>query len=364
MTAAATSATAHAGTAVAAATSAGTANGYAQQVVPGVTQLVDGTSATLRQLAGQTGTLASGLDQLAAGANQSQAAALQLSSGAGQLASGADQLAAGAGSLASGVAQVADGTTSLAQGLHTAAAQIPSYSDSQAQSLATVAADPVTASGTSTSLFGASAIPLLAMLALWFGGLASFVVLRAVPHGALASRRSSFLLALRSLAPAAAVGVVQGLLVAVVVEIAASYDLGTWSLFALLCALAGVCFAAVNQALVAVFGGAGRWVAAIVGVLAVATGIVSTVPGWLVAIASVLPTSSATTAMLGVLTSASGTTAGVVGLIVWAAIALLATVIAVARRRTTSARSVLGPLPRLSPGGTSSAQNRCRRAGP
>jgi putative membrane protein len=139
---------------------------------------------------------------------------------------------------------------------------------------------------------------------------------------------------------------VQGLLVAGIVQLAASYDAGTWSAFAALCVLAGVAFAAVNQALVAVFGGAGRWIAALVGVLAVATGIVSTAPGILAAIAGFLPTSPAYSGMVGALTSAGGVGAGVAGLLIWTLIAFVTTTIAVARRRTTSAKALLrAPLP-------------------
>jgi len=179
------------------------------------------------------------------------------------------------------------------------------------------------------------------MLALWFGALGSFIALQAVPRHALSSRRPSALLALRNLAPAAAIGAVQGLLVAGVVQLAADYDWGSWSLFAVLAVVAGVAFAAVNQALVAVFGGAGRWVSGIIGVLAIATGVVSTVPGVLASVAALMPTHPAYTAMLAALTEAGGVGAGVVGLLVWAGLALIATIIVVARRRTTSARALL-----------------------
>jgi putative membrane protein len=105
--------------------------------------------------------------------------------------------------------------------------------------------------------------------------------------------------------------------------------------------LAGVAFAAVNQALVAVFGGAGRWIGAIIGAFVVATGVVSTVPGVLTSIASVLPVQPAYAAMLGALTSAGGVTAGVATLVVWLLLSLVATTVVVSRRRTVSARAAL-----------------------
>ena len=56
--------------------------------------------------------------------------------------------------------------SSTTAALATAASSVPSYTDQQASDLASVVADPVRADGASTTLFGASAIPLLAMLAL------------------------------------------------------------------------------------------------------------------------------------------------------------------------------------------------------
>ncbi len=255
------------GDAAAAATSAGYADGYAAPTASGIQQLTSQTSAGLTEAANQTRALASGLAQLADGTGQSATGARGLQSGASQLADGATQAADGATSLADGVAQLASGTATLADGLDQASTAVPSYSDDDATSLATVVSDPVTTDGVGSSLFGASAVPLLATLALWFGGLGTFVALQAASRRALTSRSPSGLLALRGLAPAAALGAVQGLLVAGVVQLAASYEWSDWSMFAALCVIAGVAFAAVNQALVAVFGGAGRWLAALVGVL-------------------------------------------------------------------------------------------------
>ena len=311
--------------------------------------------AGLGELARQSGQLTGGIQALAGGAQQAAGGVQQLAAGAGELSSGAGQLAGGANELASGATAAADGGTeladgagqlasgvdTLAEGIGTAADSLPSYTDETAADLASVVADPVATAGVGTDLFGATAVPLLVTLALWFGGLGSFVVLRAVSSHALTSRRPSALLALRSLTPAAVIGAAQGLLVAAVVQFAAGYDWADWSLFALVCVVAGVAFAAVNQALVAVFGGAGRWIAALVGVLAIATGIVSTVPGVLTSIAALLPTGPAANALVGALTAAGGVGAGVLGLVFWGALAFIATTVAVARRRTTSARQVL-----------------------
>lgn len=308
------------------------AAGVARQLAAGMTELAGGADA----LAAGGGQLASGANALATGAASAADGAAQLSTGAGELATGSEELATGLGTLS-------DGTRTLADGLNTAVAELPSYSDEQAQDLASVVADPVRAEGLGSNLFGASAVPLLAALALWLGAIGSFVALQAVPRRALASRRPSIVLALRAFAPAAVIGVVQGVLVAAVVQLAASYDPTTWLAFAGMSVLAGVVFAAVNQALVALLGGAGRWVSAGIAVLAVATGVVSTVPGVLSSVAGLLPTASAYQGLLAVLTSAGGAGAAIAGLAIWGALALIVTVLATARRRTTSAKAVLRP---------------------
>jgi len=307
----------------------------------GVDKLADGATS----LASGASQASSGASQLATGASQAADGASQWADGAHTWADGADQTATGADTLATGVGKLADGAGSLSSGLAKASDALPSFTDEQATSLASVVADPVAAKGLGDNMFGTSAIPLLAMLALWFGGLGSFIALQAVSRRALTSRRPSALLALRSLAPAAVIGAAQGLLVAGVVQIAASYDWGTWSLFAVVCVIAGVAFAAVNQALVAVFGGAGRWIGALIGVFAVATGVVSTVPGVLVAIASWLPTAPGMTAGMAALTSASGLGAGIAGLVIWALLAFGATILAVMRRRSTTPAVLLREVP-------------------
>ncbi|MFG6490969.1 YhgE/Pip family protein [Microbacterium sp. P03] len=330
-----------AGDAVTAARSAGTASGYAGPTASGIQTLTTQTSAGLTEIANQTDALASGLGQLASGTTRSADGARALESGASQLADGATQLSTGAGTLATGVSTLADGTSSLADGLTTAASSLPSYTDSEAQNLADVVSNPVTADGAGTSLFGASAVPLLATLALWVGGLASFIALQAVTRRALASRRPSALLALRSFAPGALIGLLQGLAVAAVVQSAASYSWADWWAFAGIAALTGVAFAAVNQALVALLRGFGRWVAALVAVLVVATGVVSTIPGWLAGIAGFMPTAPAYDAMLGALAGAGGIGAGIAGLVIWTVMSLAVTMIVVTRKRSIAVRDLV-----------------------
>lgn len=320
--------------------SAGTASGYLTTVEPQVATL-PAAFTTLANELGQAGagatTLADGLNQLATdGLDQSAAGARALSSGAVQLSTGATELADGATELSTGLDTLATGTGDLAGGLRTASDSLPSFSDSESTSLASVIADPVASKGADgATIFGPTAIPLLTAVVLWFGALASFLVMRAHTARTLTSRRSSAGLALRAFAPAAAIGAAQGLLVSLIVQIVAGYDAAAWWAFAGVAVLAGVVFAAVNQALVAVFGGTGRWVSALVGVLAVATGLISTVPGWLADLGAALPTAPAFTGLI----AANGGAAA--ALVVWGVLSLVATTLAVTLRRTTSTKAAL-----------------------
>jgi len=318
----------------------GTAAGSAQVAdgVAGLASLPGTIAGQFRTAADGINQLSAGLGQLADGTSQSATGADGLATGATGLQSGATQLADGATQLGTGIGSLATGTSSLASGLHQAADSLPKRTDTEASSLASVIADPVTAD-TAGGMFGPTAIPLLAAVVLWFGGLASFLVMRAFTARALTSRRPSASLALRAFAPAAAIGAAQGLLVALVVEIVAAYDPARWWGFAGVAVLAGIAFAAVNQSLVAVLGGIGRWISAVVGVAALGAGIISTLPGWLATIAGFLPTSAAATALLG----ADGVGSAIAALTVWAVLALIATTLAVTARRTTSVRAVLAP---------------------
>ncbi|WP_226531928.1 YhgE/Pip domain-containing protein [Microbacterium paraoxydans] len=320
---------------------AGTASGIlnSEEVSDGVAAL-PGTFRTLASNMSQAGAgvtqLSSGLTQLAdQGIGASATGARGLASGATQLSAGATALADGATELSTGLDTLATGTGDLAGGLRTASDSLPSFSDTESKSLASVIADPVSSNSSTNTIFGPTAIPLLAAVVLWFGSLATFIVMRAHTERTLTSRRSSAVLTLRAFAPAALIGAGQGLLVSLIVQIVASYDAAAWWAFAGTAVLAGVVFAAVNQALVALFGGVGRWVSAVVGVLAVATGLVSTVPDWLAGLGAVLPTAPAFAGLI----TANGS--AVAALVVWGVLALVATTLAVTLRRTTSSKALL-----------------------
>lgn len=309
-------------------------------------RLADGVSSSaagLDQLAGAIGQSAAAAHQLADGAEASAAGASQLSSGVSSLASGARQsadgvgeLATGAAGLATGAAELGGGAGDLADGLGTAADQVPAYSSDEADRLAEVVAEPVAATGAGGGLFGEAGIPFVLVVALWLGGLATFLVLGATAPRAVGSTRSPLRLALTASVPGAAVGLVQGLALTAAMARALDLTAGGWAAFAAVAALAGVAFAAVNQGLVAAFRGIGRFVAVVVAVVGLATAVVSTTPRLLDAVDGALPLAAARDAMLGVVTG-SGVGGAVVLLVLWTAVGLGLTTAAIARRRVVPA---------------------------
>ena len=108
------------------------------------------------------------------------------------VATGAEQLSTGLVKLSAGADKLADGTGQLADGLESGAKQIPTYDKQARERLSTVVAAPVTTPDVTSVFSNVATTTLLAVLALWVGGLASYLVLRAVSAKALSSMRSSW----------------------------------------------------------------------------------------------------------------------------------------------------------------------------
>ncbi|GAB2593058.1 YhgE/Pip domain-containing protein [Microlunatus antarcticus] len=315
-----------------------------KQAAKGVQQLADGTD----KLADGLTPLAAGIKKLDTGAEQLASGADDLSSGIGQytggvsgVATGAEQLSTGLVQLSSGADKLADGTKQLADGLDKGAKQIPTYDKTARERLSTVVATPV-ASGEVTSVFSnVATTTLLAVLALWVGGLASFLVLRAVSAKALASMRSSWRLTLESLLPAAVVAAVQAVILTVLLT--SLLDLGAASTARVLglTVLAGLVFAALNQALVGWFGGVGRFVSVVLVVLTAAGAITSAVPVVFDSITPLLPLTPALEGLRAVAAGA-GTGGGAAALLVaWLVVGLAAAVLATARHRVVRAPTLV-----------------------
>ncbi|MBK0866947.1 YhgE/Pip domain-containing protein [Saccharopolyspora sp. HNM0986] len=311
--------------------------GQLQQASTGVSGGLEQLSGGLPALTGGLGQLAGGAEQLNGGMGQLAGGLSQTSGGAGQLADGADQLAGGTRGLADGARQLGDGTGQLSDGLGEAVEKLPKYPDGDRDKLAKAVANPVTtAEGTSIG-FGSSGLALYAVLALWAGAVITFLVLRPKPERTLESTRSSFRLALDQARSPAALAVVQGLLVSVVVGIAGDLSVGQWFGCAGLLALTAVAFTAVNQGLAAAFGNIGRFVGLLVGLVVLANGFISAVPGVLGQISAALPVGPAQDALRAL--TGGGTVGGgsIAVLVVWGLAGLVVTYLAVERGRTVRA---------------------------
>lgn len=302
----------------------------------GGTGLAEGASASasgLSTLAAGLGRLAAGAEELASGAHGSADGATQLADGVGEASGGASDLAGGASSLATGADTAAVGAGELADGLGEAVDQVPTYTEDEAATVAEVLAAPVRLEAGDGDLLGSSSVPFLLAVALWLGGLATFLVLTPTPRGALGSTRSSVELALSSFVPAASVGGAQGALLSAAMAFALELTPGGWVAFTAVAVLGGIAFAAVNQALAAMLGGAGRFVAMVVAVVALATGVISTVPGVLAGIAGLLPTAAALDGLRAVVQGSGTPGWAVTSLVLWLVVGLSVTTVAIARTR-------------------------------
>lgn len=336
-------------------------NAGAQQVASGLTPVAQGIAglaqncqyvSTDATFCGTLSALSGGLTPLAAGASGvaqgtagvatgSQALATgmtELSGGVTELATGATGIATGVAGIASGVSQTADGSAALATGLDTAVENIPAYSEEESKKLAGVITDPVAVADAGTLNFGASSTPLYIVLALWLGALATFIAAKAVPQRLLESTRSSLSLTTRTFIAPALIGAGQGVVVATIIAFAQGFDFPQWLAVAGVSALIGIVFAAVNQALVAVFGGFGRLVALAVGILILVTGVVSTVPPILVTALGFTPATDAITSLQAVIshTLESSFAGSITALVLWLLGSIAVTAIAIANRRHVS----------------------------
>ncbi|AHH95693.1 YhgE/Pip family protein [Kutzneria albida] len=288
----------------------------------GAGQVAQGNAA----LAAKAAELAGGIATAADGARQLDSGIRQADSGARQLAEAAEQAANGAGKLDSG-------SKELASGLNAGRDQVPNYSERDRQHLKQVAASPLRSEVDGGGLSGPGAAVFFLVLALWTGALATYVVIRAVPPSVLTSRRPTWRIIVGSALPGTGIAALTALLLSLVLAPAFGLGLAAWLAVLGVTLLAAFAFTAVNRALVAIFRQPGRFVAIAVLVLAAATGIVSTVPGFFQSVAPFLPTHGAVVALRAIVTGADGLVPGIAELLAWLAAGVIATIVVTERRR-------------------------------
>lgn len=215
-----------AGGASAVASGASTLADSAPSLSGGISQLAAGSSdlssgaaqlaAGATTLNGKAGELSAGLGDLNAGAAQLSAKLSEASNGANTLATGAAALNDGGAKAAAGGAQLAAGTSTLAAGsselsskLADGADKAPDLSASQQASMSEVIANPVGLDAqhvTEATSFGEGFAPFFIALATFVGALITWLILRALPTRALASRASGLRSTLTGFIPAGLIG--------------------------------------------------------------------------------------------------------------------------------------------------------------
>jgi putative membrane protein len=261
-----------------------------QKLVDGAHDVRDGSAALssgLGTLAGKSGELATGAQTLSAGTAQVASGAASLASASGTLASGAatlddgaqtlaagaGDLAAGTSTLASGATQVADGTDQLGDGsrqladsLADGAEQIPADDDATRSQRADALSTPVRMDSTDVAEangYGEGFAPFFIPLALFVGGLITWLLLRPLPPRGLATPARGWRIALAGYLPALLVGIGQVVVLLAVVHFGLGLGMSTALGTVAFTVLVAAAFLAVQQMLTAVLGSAAGKVAII-----------------------------------------------------------------------------------------------------
>lgn len=330
------------------------------EAAAGVPLLADGAN----QLAGGSRTLADGAGQFATGVGQYTDGVSQIASGTRGLATGMNSLADGADNLATGTEdladgldlaadggrELADGQRQLADGLAEGATKVPTYSDADREALKTAVAQPIAAGDQVSGLIpAASSTSLLMVLALWLGGLATYLVIQAISSRTLTSTRSTFDLVRRALVPGLGIAAVQAIALTilgqVVLGLSAPKVLGVLAMLL----LGGAMFVVVNHALVSWFGGFGRLVSVTMVTLAAAGGLLSALPAFFDVALPMLPLTPVLHGIRAIITDGSGVTGAVAMTVLWLIVGLAASIGAVLRRRTVSPQRFARLVPRSAP---------------
>ena len=356
--------------------------GSAQRVAAGSRKLAGGTAQLAggaRELAGGARQLSGGAHRLAGGARSLDAASARLSAGAsslvggsrsvasgattvdeaaGTLASGTQQSAAAGASVASGAASLSSsagsvdhGANQLSSGLSKGAKQSPTYSSSAQKALEATVSQPVKLSHSLQNDKHGNGwlVAALVALVLWLAAMVG--ALRRDPGAALrdsgapvTSRR----LALGQLGPVLGLALVEGaaVLVALAVLRVPAAEVVPFALLTLLAAVTFTALAYATRFLLGRAGLAGLVLLLLVQVAALGNVIpLETAPAPLRTLNAVLPLTAYVDGASQLLTGGDvgSRVADTLVLLVWAGAAVLATVLAVRRRRLVRTPTAVGP---------------------
>jgi putative membrane protein len=187
-------------------------------------QLTDAQNAAIAMTSGLRNPgspLGSALDQVGNKGKDLTNKLTQLRDGAQQVASGNAQLASGIAKLDDGARQLKSGSAELATKLADGAKQVPNWTDQQKDAVADTIGGPVQLEASHENAapnFGTGMAPFFLTLALFFGALVLWMVLRPLQTRPIAAEVLAIRVVLASYLPAAAIGVFQATILYCVVR--------------------------------------------------------------------------------------------------------------------------------------------------
>ncbi|MGC3020390.1 YhgE/Pip family protein [Brevibacterium sp. FAM 24630] len=310
----------------------------AQKVSTGADDLHSG----LLKLDAGAGKLATGADDLHSGAVELKDGTAKAKDGADDLKDGSSQLVDGSTELDKGAGKLVDGSEELADGLEKGLEQIPTYDKNDRDHRSDVVAVPVDAEKSkdnAVDAYGEGLAAFFVSLALWIGGMITYMVLNAIPYRALASSAKSSRIAWAGYVPGLLFGVAQVAVLYLVLTFALDFSAGAWLWTLLFSVLIAANFHAIHQLCVAALGGVGRLIALVLLMIQIAsaggTYPVETAPGIFQIISPFLPMSHAVNGLRTLIAGGDMFIAGqsAVVLLLMTLIALAATVVVCSRKR-------------------------------
>ncbi|AZT94841.1 YhgE/Pip domain-containing protein [Brevibacterium aurantiacum] len=310
-----------------------------QKLADGMPELSDG----IAKVADGSSELDDGAGQLSDGLGEFSTGLDQYTTGVSTAATGTSDLAAGLDTLSEGTDKYSQGVGKFADGVKKGADEVPSYSAPERDKLSTVASENIKSPDSSDAgdVLQGSTLALLIMLALWVGGLVTYTVLKPIPASTLLSTKSSVAVWLRGLVPGVIVGLLQALVLSILAVTVLDIDAVQGFDIAVLTFVSALVFMVLNFALVAWFGGVGRFLSVIAVVLAVAGRTIGAVPGFFDFLAPILPLTPAMNGFAAITAGTTGVAAAYGGLLAWAIIGVVMSLLAIVRARTTKPEAAL-----------------------
>lgn len=188
---------------------------------------------------------------------QLRSGAQQLATGSAQLASGINKLDDGAGQLKAGTEKLATGSAELATRLGDGASQVPTWTPQQKEAIADTIGGPVRVDSSQDNPapnFATGMAPFFLTLALFFGALVLWMVLRPLQNRPIAAEVNALRVVLASYLPAVAIATLQAVILYCVVRFALGIDAAHPVAMLAFMILISWVFVAVTQAINALVG--------------------------------------------------------------------------------------------------------------